>query len=125
MPLPRPARRARTLAVAALAPLLACGEPTAVGALSLMHGRPFEGVITEAAAPPRHQWRVERASTGQPCDDAVLFGADDRRTRVLRVDGTPATVGDLVVGQQVSVWFTPIIAASCPGQTGAETIVLH
>jgi hypothetical protein len=46
-------------------------------------------------------------------------------TRVVRRDGSPASVGDVRVGQRVSAWFGDAELRSCPVQVSAVAVVIE
>jgi hypothetical protein len=117
----------RTIVTAVVALAAACsprdsaGPPASARAAALPDDPPaIRGVITALAEGrarieerPEDQWGSAKAVVR-------LAGA-----RVVRRSGSPATVGDLVVGQSVSAWFRGPVAESYPLQATANVLVIE
>ena len=114
------ARVAVALAATALA---ACQGTSAEPSAAALANEPFfiTGTITEVGQPGGYRIRGE-PGTSYRVNEAYFRVGDE--TVLRRADGTPATVADLIVGREMTLWITGPIAESHPVQVRAKAVLL-
>jgi hypothetical protein len=114
---------ARVVVALAATALAACQGTSAEPSAAALANRPFfiTGTITEVGQPGGYRIRGE-PGTSYRVNEAYF--RVDAETELRRADGTAATVADLVVGRNMTLWITGPIAESHPVQVRAKTIVL-
>jgi hypothetical protein len=87
----------------------------------------FAGSITTRTFAPvaDHVYGNILVAKGATCDRQLIFWIDSRTTRLLRRDGLAISVDSLNVGRSVTVEYSGAGALTCPGQSGAETVILE
>ena len=95
---------------------------TSSGRLAVPAGEPsIRGIVTEVSG---ESVRIE-ADPAAASGSAKAVARVGAGTRVLYRGGEPASLADLTIGHNVSVWFTGPVMESYPVQAAAETIVIE
>lgn len=108
---------------AAVAVIAACGGNSAEPSAAALANEAYfiKGAITELGQPMGYRIRGEPGTNYQEKEAYFRVGAE---TELRKADGTRATVSDLVVGREITLWITGPIAESYPVQVRAQRIVL-
>lgn len=105
------------------ATLAGCQRDTTNPAAAALINEPFfiSGAITEAGQPWGFRIKGE-PGTSYKINEAYFKVAP--ATEFRRADGGAATVSDLTVGREISLWITGPIAESYPVQVTAKLVVV-
>ena len=102
----------------------ACNRTGAEPDAAALTSEPFflRGTISETSQPGGFLMKGEPGSSYKTDRAYFRVGSD---TEITRPDGTAASVADLTVGRQLTLWITGPVAESYPVQVRARKIVLE